>query len=127
MDARGGEAAADSSAIWVAASIDGGRTFGPNVRASPAGAHYHRLPSLAIGEAGRLHLAWETDQGSRQVLAYATSDDGGATFGARRAIVASDDGTRRGKPTLASVVTAGGRVHVTWVDSLGAHVATWRE
>ncbi|HEX8683985.1 MAG TPA: hypothetical protein VF707_16820, partial [Ardenticatenaceae bacterium] len=114
--------------IWFAASADGGQTFSRNVRVNPESepGYYHNLPSLAVADDGRLHIVWETDEDVRHVLYYASSSDGGQMWAAPQVITSSDDGTERGRPQYATLVAGGeGRLHVSWVDNLGAHVASW--
>ncbi|HEX6291683.1 MAG TPA: hypothetical protein VFZ66_21035 [Herpetosiphonaceae bacterium] len=109
--------------LWLASSVDGGRSFTPDVRVNSDEQHMHTLPALAIGPQGRLHIAWEMSTDEHTAILYTTSDDHGATFAPPRELVRSDDGAGRGHPTAPSLaVTQSGTVHVAWIDNLGAHV-----
>ena len=107
--------------IFVAASDDGGASFGPNVRVNPAEVGYHNLPALGAGPDGRLHIAWEGDEGGPTSIFYSSSADGGASFTAPRALATQDD--ERGRPRGAALaIDAEGAVHIAWIDRLGGHV-----
>lgn len=115
--------------IWLASSLDGGKTFTPNVRINPDQAMHHTLPSIAIGPGGRIHIAWEA-QGSdtrEAFLYYTTSDDGGQTFAVPQSIADNSDETHGnpGKPVLA--VDSVGNVALAWLDRQGVHIATWTD
>jgi hypothetical protein len=112
--------------IWLASSADGGQTFSGNVRVNPVEGYRNNLPALAIAQDGRLHILWQTDEISRAVLYYATSNDGGQTFSTPWVVARSDDGTNRGTPEQATLaVGSDNRIYASWVDDLGAHFATW--
>jgi len=70
--------------IFLAASVDGGATFGANVRVDdfPDLERLNERPVLGLDRRGPLHVAW-TDLRAREPdtnVFYARSDDGGATF-----------------------------------------------
>ena len=115
--------------IWLATSDDEGRTFSPNIRINQDQTMHHNLPSVAIGPAGRIHLAWEVqDSDTREAfLYYTTSDDGGQTFAVPQIIADNSDAARGnpGKPVL--VVDSMGHVNLAWLDRQGVHVATWTD
>lgn len=75
--------------IYLAASRDGGATFGPPVPVSADGWKLNgcpdRGPRLAQGRDGSLWTAWFT--GAEPGVYAAVSRDGGATFGPRQPIV----------------------------------------
>jgi BNR repeat-like domain len=112
--------------IWLAGSADGGQTFSNNLRVNPVEGYRNNLPALAVAQDGHLHILWQTDEISRTVLYYAASNDGGQTFSAPWIVARSDDGTQRGTPEHATLAVGGdNRVYASWVDDLGAHLATW--
>jgi hypothetical protein len=78
----GGVLVADqSSEIRVAASIDGGKTFGASRRAAGPGAFLH--PQIARDEKGRLAVAFDAKgDASKAWVRVAVSTDDGATFSA---------------------------------------------
>src|SRR5262249_39975445 len=74
--------------IFLAASTDGGATFGTNVRVDDflVLERLNERPALGLDRRGPLHVAW-TDLRRREPdtnVFYARSDDGGATFSASR-------------------------------------------
>ncbi|MGH2523894.1 MAG: hypothetical protein ACRDH2_15420 [Anaerolineales bacterium] len=64
--------------IWFVASVDGGRTFSPNLQVNSELSLHHTLPVIAVGPGGRIHLAWEAE--AMDAIYYATSEDGGQNF-----------------------------------------------
>jgi outer membrane protein assembly factor BamB len=69
--------------IYCATSLDGGLSFGPNVRVNDDHtANWHGTPSLAIDREGGIHVAWEDFRNSGVTSTYfrdayyAYSDDG---------------------------------------------------
>ena len=113
--------------IWFSMSQDDGKTFSPNVRINAEQEMHHTLPTIAVGPAGRLHVAWEAQarNPNRTFLYYATSDDSGQTFTAPQVIADNSDSARGnpGKPLL--YIDASGHVTLAWLDRLGAHIASW--
>ena len=67
MDGRAdSEHTGKRSDIWLARSVDGGRSFGANLRVNaPEG--QHTLPALAASSDGRAYLAWTDKQGAHVV------------------------------------------------------------
>jgi hypothetical protein len=70
--------------IAIARSTDGGKTF-----SEPARVHAddweisgcpHAGPALALGEAGKLYVAWYSGSKTHRGIFFATSGDGGKTF-----------------------------------------------
>ena len=68
-------------AVRIAASPDGGTTFGAPVQASPAGLATADAPSLAVGHDHAVSLVWRT-RGEEGQLHYARSTDRAKTFAA---------------------------------------------
>ncbi len=120
MDGRFDDGTFSRTDVWVAASTDGGLSFGPNVRVNVTEAGYNGQPALAIDANGRLHLAWDADDGAGTLLYYATSDDGGLTFSAPRVVVSGDGRGRLGNAVLS--VSDAGQVYLGWSDASGVHL-----
>lgn len=66
-----------ASSIWVDRSTDGGANFGADLEV--VGEGRHRWPSMAVDDAGVIHLVWETE-GPDGGLSYSWSDDAGRSF-----------------------------------------------
>ncbi|HEX8561040.1 MAG TPA: sialidase family protein [Pyrinomonadaceae bacterium] len=118
-----------SSTLYLSASLDGGRSFGPpskvNDDAKPG---VHGMHSLAVARDGRVYLAWlderdirpkEADPSkapshmhteSNRFVYFASSADGGRTFSANRKL--ADEVCPCCKTSLA--VGGDGRVYVGW-------------
>ena len=100
--------------LWVSRSTDGGASFSkplpvdPGPDAGPA-----RGPSLAVGAAGTVHLAWTVGEDQAADIRVATSRDQGRTFGPPR-IVGQSDG-HADAPKLA--VDGAGKVHLVYGES----------
>lgn len=111
----------DAASIWVDRSTDAGAAFGTDLEvASGAG---HRWPTMAVDDAGVIHLFWETS-GPDGGLSYAWSDDTGISFSEPVLLIGrfiNDDGAP-GSPTASY---QNGMVVLTWADSKAGHVAAW--
>jgi hypothetical protein len=110
--------------IYVAMSRDGGRTFGPPVRANTT-AGEARLSgeiaprvSLAAQKSGApiVSVAWNAKDNGTQIKT-AQSTDGGKTFGTARSLQAGLTAGDRG--WQAAATDAGGKLHVIWLDHRG--------
>jgi len=106
----------------VAASTDGGRTFGPPIRVSEDGWQLEGCPedgpSIGVDRSGAVHIAWPTladvkSETQRKGIFYSVSTDGGRTFAPR---VRLDDGDVKNAahPQLSIV---DGRPVVVWDES----------
>lgn len=90
--------------IAVAASADGGRSFGAPVRVSQDGWQIDGCPddgpSIAVDAAGVVHVAWPTVLASTsdKAIFYSYSTDGGRSFAPRMRV---DDGPGSAHPQLA--------------------------
>jgi hypothetical protein len=84
--------------VWYAKSVDGARSFGAPVAMGVAQASRPAHAQLAVGDSGRVVVAW--DDGTRAVprVLVRASRDGGATFG--EATVASDSAAAAQFPVL---------------------------
>lgn len=84
--------------VWYAKSTDGGASFGAPVAMGVADASRPAHAQLAVGDSGRVVVAW--DDGTRAVprVLVRASRDGGATFG--EAVAASDSAAAAQFPVL---------------------------
>lgn len=102
--------------IHVAASADGGASFGAARRVAPSKT-YSDAPKLAVDPAGTLHLVYAESIGGpfeRFHVRHTRSSDGGRSFEPSREISAPPPAgsVSAGFPSLG--VDARGRVYVTW-------------
>ena len=110
------------TAIYVAISRDGGRTFSPPVRVgSRASVNDEQPPRVGLipsrsGEAGTaaVVVVWTAKAGDGSRLMSARSPDGGRTFGAAAVVPGSAAPGNRGWHSLA--VDPSGRPIVLWLD-----------
>ncbi|HSU13433.1 sialidase family protein [Longimicrobium sp.] len=83
--------AGDVRDVVVARLAPGASAFAAPVRVHADGWVFpgcpHAGPSVAVDARGRLHVAWYTGKEGRQGLWYASSADGGRTFGAAAALL----------------------------------------
>lgn len=107
----------DATTIWVDRSTDRGATFGTDVAITDGG--IHRWPTVALDDAGTLHLIWET-QAIDGGISYSSSDDGGVTFTAPVVLIGNtpESGSRRAPTAIAH----GHHLIVSWLDRTGGHV-----
>lgn len=110
-----------STTIWVDRSSDAGATFGADLAVATGAVH--RWPVMAAGDAGEIHLVWET-QGQEGGLSYAHSGDGRLSFDQPRLLVERADGDG-GAPGSPSVIVHQGSLVVTWADAGQGYVAAW--
>ncbi len=78
--------------VWVTRSKDGGSSFQPPVRVSPAG-WYSDLSAIAVDATGNVVVAFidQDPSNSLLVLNAVRSTDGGATFGAVQSFAGEND------------------------------------
>jgi hypothetical protein len=125
MDGRNDESGhMEHTDVWFALSSDGGETFSSNVRITSEDAAYRKLPALAVDNADRLHIVWAEETPDGGALYYATSTNSGASFSTPQVIVSSGDSARPDNPML---VSAAGKLYLTWTDREGAHLALLTE
>jgi len=72
----------------------------------------HAGPALAVDAGGRVHVAWYTGKEGRQGLWYASSADGGRTFGAPAALLTGG----WVPPSQAALAVDGAHVWAMWDD-----------
>lgn len=112
--------------IVVARSVDGGQTFNPSVVSSD-GWEINGCPivgpSVAIGRAGEITVAWFMGGGERPGLYYAVSKDQGRGYSPRRLLIEEQ---RLAKHSH-SVALRDGRTLFVWDDAgdNGQTVTTW--
>jgi hypothetical protein len=120
--------AAHGSTLYLSASRDGGRSFGPpsKVNDDPKPG-VHGMHSLAVAEGGRVYVAWLDERNvaapkpsaggpvrmhseSNREVFFTSSDDGGRTFTPNRRVAGEVC------PCCKTALTAGagGRVYVGW-------------
>jgi hypothetical protein len=101
--------------VYFASSADGGRTFSPNRRVAGEVCPCCKT-SLAVGEDGRVYVAWrQVLPGNFRHIAVAASADGGQTF-SPASIVSDDRWELQGCPVSGAALAAGadGRLRVLW-------------
>ncbi len=118
--------AALDGAIYYYRSDDGGVTWkakAPLPGKIRTGGEYPVFPSLAVDQAGRVHMAWTIYPWPGSFVLYNRSDDGGDTWGKPQVIDRSDNNlftsTRDYGPVFISVYTTVDpqgkeRVHLVW-------------
>jgi hypothetical protein len=100
-------------ALWLARSVDGGRSFAPPLRVAGGDAEPARAPSLALGAASTVYLAWTRGDDPAADIRIAPSEEGGARFAEPR-IVERTEGYSDA-PRIA--VDARGVLHLVWSES----------
>ncbi len=100
--------------LWLARSRDGGRSFSRPQQIAGDARLPARGPSLAVGPAGRLYLAWTVGEDPDADIRVSLSSDGGATFAAPVHVGAGQ--ARADAPRLA--VDRDGAVHLVYVEQL---------
>ena len=116
--AEGGPADKHSEAnreLFIAVSRDGGRTFSPNQRVAGEVCPCCKT-SLAVGEGGRVYVAWrQVLPGNFRHVAVASSADGGRSF-SQPTIVSDDRWELQGCPVSGPALAAvgDGTLHVLW-------------
>jgi hypothetical protein len=123
-------ASADGKAdVFVAASRDGGATFGPPVQvntvAGEARLNGEMPPRVALGSGGgsslpEIVVVW-TARGAATEIKTARSRDGGRTFGKPASLQASGAAGDRGWTSVA--LDRSGRLHAIWLDHRGLAAA----
>src|SRR5437879_4042873 len=69
-----------SKDIMIAASTNGGQSWGTNVRVNDVTTGDQRMPDLAIDSAGTVHAAWLDDRTGNHNIFYSNSTNGGQTW-----------------------------------------------
>lgn len=101
--------------IYLTASRDRGKTFGPNIRLNDDAGHAVQAHStVGAGSGGLLVVAWEDFRNGRSELYMTRSIDGGQTFEPNRQVMSGGEGTVQISPSIA--VAPNGRVALAWAQ-----------
>ncbi len=95
--------------IYYSRSIDGGTTWGANVRLTTAAGNSF-TPSIAVS-GNNVHIAWHDSRSGFEEIYYKRSTDGGTTWGADTRLTFAGVGA-----ALSSIAVSGNNVHVAWQD-----------
>jgi hypothetical protein len=102
--------------IAIARSTDGARSFSTPVPVHRDGWVFsgcpHAGPTIAVDEAGTVHVAWYTGRDGAQGTYYAASSDGGRSFGEPLALLTGE----WVPPSIARVAVDGADVWLAWDD-----------
>jgi hypothetical protein len=107
--------------VVVAASSDGGRTFGAPVRVNDVdgdGAANGEAPPRVTLRDSAVHVVWISKRGGMSAIRSAASHDGGRTFAAARTISPPGVSGLRGWHT--ATITDEGSVQAVWLDGRAA-------
>ena len=120
----------DMSSVYFAKSIDGGKSFGRNVRVAAHTCSCCR-PTIAIDSKGRIYVAWRHNFDDVRDMAVATSVDGGKTF-SPLVRVSKDGWVIHGCPESGpSLLPVGNRLYIAWftvgADSRPRVLASWSD
>ena len=101
--------------VYYALSSDGGVSFSTPIPVNPevAGLSYQN-PALAVGQDGRIHIAWEESQNGYWDIYYAYSADG-KTFSS--AVRVNDDIPQTDQVRPALAVGGDAKVYLAWQDN----------
>jgi hypothetical protein len=100
--------------LWLSRSVDGGESFSDPVPVAQRGAREPaRGPSLTVGPEGAVHLVWTVGEDRAADLRFATSLDGGRSFGEPRVILES--GGHSDAPKIAAAPD--GTLHLVYGES----------
>lgn len=131
FDVYGSENPNDSTRIWFARSVDGGRSFEPGFRISDRSGNAVDSDDTvegavpAVGPEGRVYVAWAGPRG----IVFDRSTDGGYTFGTDVVIADNPGGwdidvpgflRHNGMPVTTVDRSGGperGSVYVSWIDT----------
>jgi len=115
---------ATSGDVFVDRSVDGGITWGADVRinrmpgsarASSSNPHAQPLPTIVATPRGALFVGWAEGSGSDLDIVVARSDDGGTTWGIP--VRVNDDASAREQWQPAFAVGPDGTLHLAWLDN----------
>jgi hypothetical protein len=117
--------------ILVAASADGGHTFGTPVRvgSTTAGTRVSLLPEIKAFSDGKVYLEWESDNpGVGREIRFSRSTDYGATWQATDTVLATLTHTAGyvesgAWPAVDLEATVAGSVYVAWSDNANVFLA----
>ena len=108
--------------LWLARSRDGGRSFTPPQHIAGGEKLPARGPSLAIGPAGHVYLAWTVGEDPDADIRVSQSNDGGATFAPPVRVGAA--GAWADAPQIAT--ERNGALHLVYVEQAGTSTGAVR-
>jgi len=108
--------------VMVAAVTSSWRTGGRLVADDRSDASQAR-PATAIGPGGLIGAVWVDNRGGGLGLRFASSSDGGATWGSRSAVGDPSGGRLQLTPDIA--IGPDGTVHVVWTNASSAGPRVW--
>jgi len=113
-----------SGGVRVRSSLDGGTTFGPDLRLDSGAGDVEQTRICADGTS--VHVAWVKVDGSQDDVYVASSTDAGETFGAPKRIDSSDSPS--GIEVQDLMIRCGeGSVYVSWTEDKQAPNQTRRQ
>jgi hypothetical protein len=109
------ESRAGNADIYLARSLDGGKTFSSNVRLNDdPGTAAQAFPSLTINAQGAVAVAWEDFRNGDSDIYMTQSPDGGQTFGPNRRV--NDDAGKADQYHPSVTLGPNGRAYLIWTD-----------
>lgn len=105
-----------NSDVYLATSIDGGKTFGKNRRVNDdktTAVQYK--PSIGVDRDGVLYMAWRDGRNGNADIFFARSEDKGKTFSKNIRLNDDKGFAYQGNPAIA--VDPAGTVYVVWSDN----------
>jgi hypothetical protein len=106
--------------VYVATSMDAGRTYGEPVRVNevPGTARVSgEMPPRVVFNGTAIDVLWTSRDATRTTIRTARSTNGGSTFSPSRELQREDAPGDRGWPALS--VDTSGRLHAIWLDHRG--------
>jgi BNR repeat-like domain len=101
--------------IYLARSLDGGKTFSPSTRLNDdPGTAAQSFPSLSINPRGVIAVAWEDFRNGDCDIYIIKSLDGGQTFGPNRRV--NDDSGKADQFHPSVTMDPEGRTYLIWTD-----------
>ena len=104
--------------IMIAASTNGGQSWGTNVRVNDVTTGDQRMPDLAIDSAGTVHAAWLDDRTGNHNIFYSNSTNGGQTWSTSLKVTDEESSASLVRPGDYFAIEAGpqNQAYVLWTD-----------
>src|SRR3989449_4916016 len=104
--------------IMIAASTNGGQSWGTNVRVNDVTTGDQRMPDLAIDSAGTVHAAWIDDRTGNHNIFYLNSTNGGQTWSTNLRVTDEETSSSLVRPGDYFAIEAGpeNQAYVVWTD-----------
>jgi len=104
--------------IMIAASTNGGQSWGTNVRVNDVTTGDQRMPDLAIDSAGTVHAAWIDDRTGNHNIFYSNSTNGGQTWSTNLRVTDEETSSSLVRPGDYFAIEAGpeNQAYVVWTD-----------